>query len=142
MELGPGRADHSGGARGRCFDDRSVLMGKLSKIKGKVWEQAVALYFRTVMPKEDVRRGWQARSGADAPDVSAGPFWVECKVGARPNGSAALLQATDDAPKGRIPIAVCKRNQTAPGEVPHRYVVIGLEDFLDLVGEWWDRTGA
>ncbi len=83
------------------------------------------------MPTADVRRGFQYRSGAEVPDVDAAPFWVESKRGRKPNVRAALRQVTSEAAPGRIPLAVIRDDRAEP------FVALSLEDFLDLVSEWW-----
>jgi hypothetical protein len=109
-------------------------MGALSRRKGHNWERAVAKRFREVFP--DARRGTQTRQGYEAPDVETPVFWIEAKVGRRTNPKAALAQALEamsnnPEAKGLIPIAVCKDDRCEPT------VTLGLEDFLELVGEWW-----
>lgn len=104
-------------------------MSKAQRDKGKRWEQEAARLFREVYG-EEVRRGWQARLGSDAPDVDGTPWWIECKVGARPNPIAALHQAQEAQKKSgdtRTPIAVCKMDRTAPT------VTMSLEDFIQLI---------
>jgi hypothetical protein len=68
------------------------------------------------------------------PDVDAGPLWVEAKHRKQVSPGAALEQAQKDAGKGRVPVAVIKKNRKRP------YAVMDLEDFLELVGEWWARV--
>ena len=80
---------------------------------------------------DDVRRGLQARSGEEVPDVEVPCLWVECKREKRTNPKAALRQAIADATKGRIPIAVCKDDRA------DATVTMLFEDFLELLGEWW-----
>lgn len=103
-------------------------MGKSQRDKGKRWEQAVARMFREAMPGVSVRRGWQSRSGSDAPDVEVPKWWVECKSGKMPNPRAALRQAVE-ATDGRTPVAVIKDDRQEP------FVAMRLADFLELVRE-------
>ena len=63
--------------------------GKLSRMKGKVFEREVARDLRAIYG-EQVKRGWQAREGTDAPDVENVPYWVECKHHQRVNVRAAV----------------------------------------------------
>ena len=44
-----------------------------------------------------------------------------------------MRQALDACPPGRWPIAVCKDDHATP------LVTMQLEDFLELVREWWER---
>ena len=46
---------------------------------------------------------------------------------------AAMKQALEACPPGRWPIAVCKDDHATP------LVTMQLEDFLELVREWWER---
>ena len=108
-------------------------MGRASRRKGHDWEREVATRFREIFGNEQVRRGLQSRSGEEVPDVEVPCFWIECKREKRTNPRAALTQAVDAATKGRIPIAVCKDDRRDP------IVTLLLDDFLELVGEWWQQ---
>lgn len=131
------------------------MSGLRSRRKGAAFEREMAKRFREVLP--EAKRGLQMQSGAEAPDVDAAPFWCECKVGASPRMEAALEQAERDAPNGRIPIAVTKRDYRQPilgirlgelislayscGENPPEedpIVSLRLDDFLELIDgvEW------
>lgn len=107
-------------------------MGKAQRRKGQDFERAVARLFAAAMPGSDARRGiGQSRSGGEVADVDVPVFWVECKVGARPPVRGALEQAQKAAGPGRIPVAVIKEDRRQP------FVVLTLDDFLELVTEWW-----
>jgi len=82
-------------------------VGKFSKAKGSRFERSIVAAFRVAFP--EARRGLgQARGGGGAADVVGIPgYWVECKVGARPNVLAALRQAEGNA-GGEVPVAVVK----------------------------------
>ncbi len=111
-------------------------MGKLSRTKGATWERELARRFGEVMPGAKVRRGLQDRDGVEAADVDCPCFWVEAKHQRKPRPRAALEQAEEAAPKGRVPVAVIKEQRKRP------YVVIRLDEFLEFVGEWWElRNG-
>jgi hypothetical protein len=58
-------------------------------------------------------------------------FWVECKSGKKPNPRAALKQAICDCSFGRIPVAAIKDDRQDP------FVVMTMEDWLELVQNWW-----
>lgn len=107
-------------------------MSAMQRRKGHGFEREVAAAFREVFGDE-VRRGLQYRDGADCPDVVVPCFWVECKRGKRTNLKAALRQAQEVSGKGVWPIAVCRDD----GE--KATVTMSLEDFLDLLKEWWER---
>lgn len=112
-------------------------MGKMQRDKGARWERALAKRFHEVMPGANVRRGLcQVRCSSEMADVETPVFWVEAKVGKKPNPRAALAQAQSAAPKGRVPIAVVKDDRKEP------FVTLSLDDFLDFVGEWWERGQA
>lgn len=106
--------------------------GKASRTKGHDFERKIARRLREVMPGADIRRGLQSRSGGDAADVVCPYFHVECKKGPKPGVRAALAQAARDARPGQAPIAVIGDDRKEP------FVVIGLEDFLNFVKEWWE----
>jgi len=108
--------------------------GRASRRKGHDWEREVAARFRAVFGENAVRRGLQSRSGEEVPDVEVPCFWVECKREKRTNPKAALMQAVASAPKGRIPVAMCKEDRCEP------MATLLLDDFLDLVGEWWQLS--
>ena len=107
------------------------MSGKRSRNKGRVWERILVKRFREAMPDAEIKRGLQYRSGEETPDVEMPCFWVEAKHHNRTNIKAAIRQAIDTAPKGRWPIAVCKDDHQPP------MATMLLDDFLDLVTEWW-----
>lgn len=112
-------------------------MGLLSRRKGAAWERALVHRFAEVFGGDRVRRGLQYRDGTDCPDVLTPCFWVEAKCGEQTNPRAALAQALDDAAgKGLWPVAVCKDDYQEP------FVVMTLEDFLELSREWWSTREA
>jgi hypothetical protein len=114
-------------------DDTKARRGRAARLKGHSWERKLVHLFRAVMPGVKVQRGLgQTRGGAaECPDVDAGGiFSIEAKVGKRPPVRRALATAIETAPKGSTGIAVIKEDHKPP------YVVIGLEDFLELVREW------
>lgn len=69
-------------------------MGKSQRRKGQRGERETAILWRSVYP--DARRGSQSRSGRDASDVEATPWWVECKTLARIAAFRYLAQAESD----------------------------------------------
>ena len=112
------------------------MAGNHSRRKGAEWERELKWLFAEALPGVDVKRGLQFRSGAEVPDVDAPPFWIEAKRGKRPPVRAALRQVTAEAPQGRIPLAVIRDDREAP------FVVMLLDDFLDLVSEWYQLRSA
>jgi hypothetical protein len=108
------------------------VSGLRSRRKGIGWEREVVRTFAEVFGAEHVRRGFQFRDGAEAPDVHTPIFAIECKRGARTNPRAALAQivkATDG--KGFVPIAVCRDDHEEP------FVVMRLDDLTELARELW-----
>jgi hypothetical protein len=93
--------------------------------------------FAEVFGVDRVRRGFQYRDGSEVPDVVAPVFAIECKRGKRTEPKAALRQAMQGADgKGLWPIAVCKDDKEPA------IVTMHLEDFLELVTEWWRAKGG
>lgn len=108
------------------------MTGAYSRRKGANYERELVRRFKAVMPKADIRRGLQSRSGQEVPDIECPVFWIEAKRGRKPNIRAALQQAEGDAPKDRIPLAIVRDDYQSA------LVALPLEDFLDLVQEWWE----
>jgi len=108
------------------------MSGATSRRKGARFERAMVHRFREAMPGAEVRRGLQCR-GEEVADVDCPVFWPELKRGKKPNIRAALRQAIEAAPKGRIPIALVRDDRA------EEIVTLLLDDFLDLVSEWWER---
>ncbi len=107
-------------------------MGILSRRKGARFERDLVHIFAEVFGPENVRRGLQFRDGAECADVIAPGIWIEAKVGKLTNPRAALRQASAASEgKGLWPVAVCKDDRDEP------FVTMSLEDFLDLLREWW-----
>lgn len=89
-------------------DRRAV--GRKSRTKGKVFERKIATMLRDA--GIDCRRGWQARSGADACDIEGTTWWIECGTGRALDPLAKLLQAEKAAHAlgdTRPCVAVCRR---------------------------------
>jgi hypothetical protein len=109
------------------------MNGAGSRRKGAEFERAMVHRFHEVMPGADVKRGLQSRSGSEVADVDVPCFWPELKRHHRTNYREALRQALETCPSGRWPIAVCKDDHEPA------IVVMQLDDFLELVREWWER---
>ena len=99
--------------------------------KGISYEREVAHLLSEVFGPENSRRGIQYRSGTEVADVEVPAFWVEVKRGRRTNIRAALAQAEEACHEPKWLLAVCKDD--------HQRAVAAmyLDDFLDLVREWW-----
>ena len=110
--------------------------GRSSRRKGADFERTMVHRFREVFGDEDVRRGLQSR-GEEVSDVDVPCFWIECKRMKQTNPRAALRQDIEDSGgKGFWPIAVCK-DDGQPA-----FVSMTLDDFLELVTEWWTVKSA
>ncbi len=109
------------------------MSGRYSRRKGHDYERELVKRFRAVMPGATVRRGLQARGGEEVPDVECPVFWIEAKRGKKPNIRGALRQADQACLHGRVPIAIVKDDRA------RATVTIYLDDFLDIVEEWWER---
>jgi len=107
------------------------MSGARSRRKGARFERELVHRFREAMPGADVKRGLQCRGGDEVADVDCPVFWPEAKRGRKPNVRAALRQALAAAPKGRVPVAVIRDDRQEP------FVALLLDDFLDLIREWW-----
>ena len=107
------------------------MKGASCRRKGHDYERSLAQRFAEVFGAENSRRGIQYRSGGEVPDVEIPAFWVEAKRGRRTNIRAALQQAREacDVPKWLL--AICKDDgQPAIASM-------FLDDFMDLITEWW-----
>jgi len=109
------------------------VTGTYSRRRGPHLERAILDRFREAMPDADVRRGLQYRSDQQIPDVEVPCFWPELKHHHRTNIREAMRQAVAACPQGRWPVAICKDDRAEP------LVTMQLEDFLELVSEWWTR---
>ena len=103
-------------------------MSKTSKRKGKAFEQQIAHIFRIAFEGTDVRRGWQARMGSDAPDVVFPGLWVECKHRHVVNIPGALAQAQKDAQGRAMPVAITRK--TGAKDI---LCTITMQDFIHLL---------
>jgi hypothetical protein len=109
------------------------MSGRGSRRKGIDFEREMVNTFAEVFGAESVRRGFQYRDGAEAPDVCTPMFAVECKRGARTNPRAALAQIVKaNEGKGFIPVAVCRDDRAEP------FAVLRLDDLLELAREIWE----
>ncbi|HUU35061.1 MAG TPA: hypothetical protein VMW48_13445 [Vicinamibacterales bacterium] len=110
-------------------------MSKAERIKGQRWEQEVARCMRDCLPGAGVYTGRQSGAYDSVPDIIAGPFAVECKVGARPPSAHSVITQASEHCGDLVPIGVVKHDRRPP------YVVIGLADFERIIGDWWVAHG-
>jgi hypothetical protein len=102
-------------------------MGKAQREKGKRGERATAKEIAERFGV-DAHRGWQARDGADAPDVVGLPgWWIEVKTGKNLSPKAALEQADAARKKDDVPVAVLRYDRQRP------MAIMFWEDWLFLV---------
>ena len=108
-------------------------MSASERRKGHDWERDVVHAFKRAMPSRAVQRmaPLQGNKDAEQPDVIAHKFWIECKVGKRPNILRALDQVarTANANRGCVPIAAVKIDHRSPT------VTLHMDDFLKLMME-------
>lgn len=89
-------------------------MGKAQRDKGKRGERATAKEIAETF-NVDAHRGWQARDGADAPDVVGLPgWWIEVKTGKNLSPKAALVQADEARKPDDVPVAVLRYDRERP----------------------------
>ena len=109
-------------------------------MKGRSFEQAVARKFRVIFG-DQVGRGWQSRSGDNAPDlVGCGPLWVAAKHhklapirGALRQAQAAQKAYSQVNAHDPLPyvIAVTKDDRKPA------LVTLEFDTFLEIIEEWW-----
>jgi hypothetical protein len=103
------------------------MMGKAQREKGKRGERATAKEIAERFGV-DAHRGWQARDGADAPDVVGLPgWWVEVKTGKNLSPKAALEQADEARKPEDVPVAVLRYDREKP------MAIMFWEDLLHLM---------
>jgi len=67
-------------------------------------------------------------------------FAVEAKVGKAPPFVGAIRQAIENASPGEVPVAIIRRNEGG-NRKPTDVAVLRLDDFYQLVAEWWEACG-
>ena len=111
--------------------------GRRSRTKGAVFEREVAAVLRGVYPGAE-RCIAQSRTAArEGCDVEGTPFFIECKVGGRPNVLAAMRQARRDrdgdargkkGTKDARPVPVVAQRTREPATV-----TMELDAFVEIV---------
>jgi hypothetical protein len=114
--------------------DRSQL-GRRSRTKGATFEREISKALAEIMPDEKIQRGIQSRfGGREYADVECPFFHVECKRGKKTNIKAAMRQAIDDlGDKPKMPVAITRDDRESA------LVTMLLDDWLELVAEWYQR---
>jgi hypothetical protein len=108
--------------------------GKMSRAKGARFENVIAKEINEACDGADAKRGFQFRGGDNVPDVECPLLHIECKRGKRPNPRAALAQAIEGCPKGKLPIALIRDDRR------ETFAVMLWEDVLSFLSEWWEAT--
>lgn len=103
--------------------------GRRSRTKGAVFEREVAAALRGIYPGAE-RCIAQSRTAArEGCDVEGTPFFIECKVGGRPNVLAAMRQARRDRGQADArPVLVVAQRTREPATV-----TMELEEFIEIV---------
>lgn len=99
-----------------------------SRTKGKTGELELAEVLRA-NGYTNAHRGQQFHGGGDSPDVMGGPdeFHIECKRTETGNLYKWLEQAKRDAPEGKIPLVVHRKNKQ------EWVAIMPLQDLLDFI---------
>jgi len=87
-----------------------------------------------------IRRGCQARQGADEPDVVTPHLWIECKSGVKPNIWAAMRQAAEASSSSRqTPVVFAKEDGDLEG-----LVIMHYYDWEQMAQSWlnWECRGG
>ena len=87
--------------------------GKRSRRKGAAWERDLATILRSVYPKAERCIAQSRTAKREGCDVEGTPFWIESKVGARPDILGAVRQAQADT-DGRSVLIVTKQDRGVP----------------------------
>ncbi len=107
-------------------------MGARSRRKGAAFERWVANALSECYP-DAIRGVGQAQASSPLADVEGSPWWVECKVGQRPNIYAAIRQA-EEARDERPWLIVARKNSSGGGIASVDTVTMSVERFVRLVG--------
>ena len=107
-------------------------MGKMQRTKGAAFERAVATALAAIWPRA-CRGLAQCRNAREQADVERTPYWVECKVGAKPNVLGAYDQAKA-ATDGRPVLVVTKVDRHEP------LVTMSLAQFVALSSKATERA--
>lgn len=105
-------------------------MSASERRKGHDWEREVARKLRPIFGA--AHRGIQSREGDEAADVVVPRFHIECKAGRQHTIDGAMRQALAEAKPGLFPVVVSTRRDRRPATV-----TMTLEDWMELVSQWW-----
>lgn len=137
-------------------------MGKISRTKGRSFEQAIARKLRERWPDMDVRRSSQAERAYNSDVFVTGhpvleSLWLELQDARNPTPAAKIVQAERDIDAGgliatRAPVVVWHRlgervvhvttrlwvldkmrRTIDPGMAPYSFVTLTFDEFCDIV---------
>ena len=124
------------------------MMGRISRNKGRAFEQRIASDIRRVLPRATVRRSLQAHAAYEPDIVIAGDvpaiwerLWIECHDARRPDIRAKWAQATRDSAA-----ATLRGASSLPLVVWHRtgersvYCTADLSTWVEVAGLSWSRS--
>jgi len=121
-----------------CFDITEVdsfpkrkLSSGLPNRKGAKFERYCVQKILERMPGEEIKRTRQSMRDHGMQDVVMPVFWTECKHRKVVGIEAALAQAEETCPEGRVPLAIT-RVDNKPVNATMRF-----EAWLDILEEWW-----
>lgn len=108
------------------------MVGKMSRNKGKRGEYEARDFFRFWWPLAE-RGANQSRSGSTAADVEGTPFWIESKLGDKPNVRAALAQAKA-ATDGRPVVCYVRDDRQEP------FFILSRQSMEELLQAYWESN--
>lgn len=112
------RALAIGGLRTKKKPRTASQNGKRSRAKGAAFERYVASVFAAVYPDAKRCIGQARTAASEGCDVEGTPWWIECKVGDRPDIHGAFKQSRKDrGNKDSRPIAVISQRTREPVRV-------------------------
>jgi hypothetical protein len=98
--------------------------GRRSRTKGAVFEREVSDRMRAFFPHAERNISQSRKAAREGCDVEKTPFWIECKVGSKPDVWGAIRQARRDAKMAqdsRPCVVIAKRdNEGTHAVVPMR----------------------
>ena len=116
-------------------------MGAAERRKGPTWEREMAKRYRAAFPGVDSKRVRQESiNDKGAEDVTHPWFHTECKAWRKCNFRSALKQAVEGAPEDKWPVAICKDDPERPFAPEQSFVIMRLEDWLEMTAAHWKET--
>ena len=114
-------------------------MGKMSRTKGRRWEQDLVRDLKKIFGEQVKRSLVQTREGDSVEsDVCGVPgWWIEAKAHHRVNIHKAMRQARAGAIKGMAMPAVISKN-----DYEEPLATLRMRDFFWLLEAWWKAQTA